>query len=120
MLLALPMKILWFYVFLIKKAHNYCTMITSNTEKTAMRRLIIILLIIGGLGFLFSKSFNQQPAPATVQNPAATTPATPVAGPDHATITNMALQSEAKAKQAAAIAATDPVAEYEKSQAEQP
>lgn len=85
-----------------------------------MRRLIIILLIIGGVGFLFSKSFNQQPASATVQNPAVTTPTTPVAGPDHAAITNMALQSEAKAKQAAAIAATDPVAEYEKSQAEQP
>lgn len=83
-----------------------------------MRRLVIIVLVIAGLGFLFSKGVHHEPAPATVQNPAAVT-AIPVAGPDHAAVTNMALQSEAKARQAAAIAATDPVADYEKSQAEQ-
>lgn len=83
-----------------------------------MRRLIIIVFIIAGLGFLFSKNFKQDAAPATVQHPAVTS-ATPVAGPDHAAITNMALQAEAKAREAAAVASTDSVAEYEKTQAEQ-
>lgn len=83
-----------------------------------MRRLVIIVLIIAGVGFLFSKSFHQDTPATTVQNPAVTT-TTSVAGPDHAALTNMALQSEAKARQAAAIAATDPVADFEKTQAEQ-
>lgn len=70
-----------------------------------MRRLIVILLIIGGLGFLFSKNVNHNVAPAPS-----------VTSPEHAALTNMALQSETRATQAVANASTDRVAEYEKGQ----
>jgi uncharacterized protein (UPF0333 family) len=69
-----------------------------------MKRLIIILLIMGGLYFIVSKNILND------------NDSTDQAQPEHAAITKMALESEAKAKQAAAIAATDTVAAYEQSQ----
>lgn len=66
-----------------------------------MKRLIIILLVIGGIYFIVSKNSHKDEVTATA------------AAPEHAAITKMALESEAKAKQAAAIASTDTVAAYE-------
>lgn len=78
-----------------------------------MRRLLIIAAVVAVLAFIISKNFNQETEalPTAVIGEQATAPAT-----QHAAVTNMALQAEAKAKQAASIAATDSVAEYEKNQ----
>lgn len=78
-----------------------------------MRRLLIIAAVVAVLAFIISKNFNQQTEalPTAVIGEQATAPAI-----QHAAVTNMALQAEAKAKQAASIAATDTVAEYEKNQ----
>lgn len=66
-----------------------------------MTRIIVILLLVAGVAyFLMQGTQQQEPAQVT----------------EHAEITKMALESEAKAKQAAAIAATDHTAEYEKPQ----
>lgn len=78
-----------------------------------MRRLLIIAAVVAVLAFIISKNFNQETEalPTAVIGEQATASAT-----QHAAVTNMALQAEAKAKQAASIAATDTVAEYEKNQ----
>lgn len=78
-----------------------------------MRRLLIIAAVVAVLAFIVSKNFKQETEalPTTVIGEQATTPVA-----EHAAVTNMALQAEAKAKQAASIAATDSVAEYEKNQ----
>lgn len=68
-----------------------------------MQRLVIIVLIIGLVGFIIHK--NTRPDPTT---PVAQTP-TP-AQQEHAALTKMALESEAKAKQAATLANQDTAA----------
>ena len=69
-----------------------------------MGRLIVVLLLVAGVAYLFLSGAKQGQQTQQQQ--------------EHAELTNMALESEAKAKQAAAIAATDKVAEYEKQQQE--
>lgn len=74
-----------------------------------MKRLVIILLVIGGLYFIVSKNTHNDEVTAQKDKVTTVTPTQP----EHAAITQMALQSEAKAKQAAAIASVDTVAAYE-------
>lgn len=78
-----------------------------------MRRLLIIAAVVAVLVFIVSKNFNQshQAAPVIANTEQTTAPTA-----EHAAVTTMALQAEAQAKQAASIAATDTVAEYEKNQ----
>jgi hypothetical protein len=65
-----------------------------------MKWFWIVLVVIGGV---FAYQRMQQPD-------------MPAPSPEHAQITQMAKQAEAKAQQAAVIASQDTVAEYEKQQ----
>ena len=69
-----------------------------------MGRLMIVLLLVDGVAYLLLSGAKQEQQAQQQQ--------------EHAELTKMALQTEAKAKQAAALAATDRMAEYEKQQQE--
>lgn len=66
-----------------------------------MLKVILVLLVVAGGIYFLTRADKPQDV---------------VAPQEHAALTKMALESEAKAKQAAALAATDHVAEYEKQQ----
>ena len=68
-----------------------------------MQRLVIIVLIIGLVGFIIHKNTTSDANVPVVQTP---TPAQQ----EHAALTKMALESEAKAKQAATLANQDTAA----------
>lgn len=76
-----------------------------------MKRLIVLLLVIGGVGYIVAHNSSEKDVNAVEAQSAA--------AKEHTAMTQMALESKAKAKQAVKLASVDPVAEYDKMNSEQ-